>query len=418
MKILYLVHQFYPEYWTGTEKVVLKIASMMQQAGHYASVVAYSFKEDLCFTQSMGNLLFKEYLYNGIPVMALKHKLAPETVHTGIRDATMAELAKHILSAEKPDIIHIGHGMRVNEFLFLAMDLKIPYIMTLTDFWWICPKFILVNSSGQLCKGPENGRDCARLCPEYPQDFIGRRLNFARKALDGARRLIAPSNFVANMFKAEFKDLKVEVINHGLSSNIIKRNTRRYQKGDELVFGYAGSFSRHKGIHLLIDAIKQIDSQSVALKIYGSGTDPKYTDELLEMAKGYRRIQFCGVFQAQEVGTVLGNIDVLVIPSTWFETYSLILHEALACNVPSIIPDGGAMAEKIKDGFNGFTFQMGDTASLKAVIENIVTNPLLLSNVKDNLKYSYVNSTEQEAYAYHSIYNEVLREKSAQRGIK
>jgi glycosyltransferase involved in cell wall biosynthesis len=409
MKILYLVHQFYPEFWTGTEKVVLKIASIMQQADHYTSVVTSSFKEDHCFTQSMGTLLFGEHLYNGIPVLALKHKFTPITIHTGIRDATMTELARHILSLEKPDIIHVGHGMRVNEFLFLALDLKIPYIMTLTDFWWICPRFTLISSSGQLCKGPENGRACARMCPEFSQDFIKQRLYLARKALEGAQRLAAPSNFVANMFKAEFKDLNIEVINHGLSYNIIKKNTRRYQKGDKLIFSFAGSFSRHKGIHLLIEAIKQINSEDLALKIYGSGTDPQYTDELLEMAKGDRRIQFCGVFPAQEVGTVMGEIDILVIPSTCYETYSLILHEALACHVPTIVPNVGGMAEKVRDGFNGFTFQIGNGGSLKAVIENIITNPLLLNQVKDNLKYSLVNSVEQEAYAYHTMYNEVLR---------
>jgi len=49
------------------------------------------------------------------------------------------------------------------------------------------------------------------------------------------------------------------------------------------------------------------------------------------------------------------EIDVLIVPSIWYENYPLILHEALVCNVPVITSNIGGMAEKISDGFNGYT---------------------------------------------------------------
>lgn len=41
------------------------------------------------------------------------------------------------------------------------------------------------------------------------------------------------------------------------------------------------------------------------------------------------------------------EIDVLIVPSIWYENYPLILHEALVCNVPVITSNIGGMAEKL-----------------------------------------------------------------------
>ena len=58
-----------------------------------------------------------------------------------------------------------------------------------------------------------------------------------------------------------------------------------------------------------------------------------------------------------------------------YENYPMTLHEALACNIPVIATNLGGMAEKIKDGFNGFLFNMGDSRHLQTVLEAIVNDP-------------------------------------------
>lgn len=42
MKILDLVHQFYPQAYTGTEKFVLQLVQQCQLAGHAVQVVTYA----------------------------------------------------------------------------------------------------------------------------------------------------------------------------------------------------------------------------------------------------------------------------------------------------------------------------------------------------------------------------------------
>src|SRR5207244_1806816 len=85
--------------------------------------------------------------------------------------------------------------------------------------------------------------------------------------------------------------------------------------------------------------------------------------------------EFCGTYKPTEVGEILQGIDVVVVPSTWYENYPLALHEALACNVPVIAADIGGASEKIRNFSNGFTFRAGDEGDLKSKLQHVVENP-------------------------------------------
>jgi glycosyltransferase involved in cell wall biosynthesis len=411
-----LVHQFYPEYYTGTEKFILNMASMMQKLGNKTKVMTYCFYENSFFDEQRGNILLKEYTYKGLPVLALRHRKIPEDIHSALDNQELTQIAGEILAKEKPDIAHVGHPMRIGELIKAAALRSIPYLLTLTDFFLICPKYILSSSKGSLCAGPEGAKACFNLCPELPQVFLTQRLEAARDILMNAKRVISPSYFLASIFKKEYEDLDVKVINHGLSYSKIRENRKTYKKGDRLVFCYAGSLTRHKGIHVVIDAFKKINSDNIVLKIYGSGPDDFYVNKLREMAGKDKRIEFCGIFSEDEFSDVFSTFDIVIIPSLWYENYPLVLHEALACNIPVVASNVGGMAEKIEDGMNGYLFKIGNATHLKKVLKNIVDNPERINDLKRNIKGFMVPTVEQEAYAYEREYKrlEDERRKAAQ----
>lgn len=406
MNITYIVHQFYPECWTGTEKFVLRVSLMMQKAGHRVSVITYGLCKDSCFNRNIGDILYKEFNYEGIRVIALRHKRAPKNLDISLGDGSMNDIAKYLLSTEKPDIVHIGHPMRVNEIAIVAKSFNIPYIITLTDFWMLCPKTILIDSGGNLCSGPSEGKVCAQYCPEYSSSFITHRLTTAKSILLEAQKIISPSNFLGSIFKEEFRELDIEVIEYGISHNVIKNN-KKYKKGDALIFCYAGSLSHHKGVHVLMEAFKKIRSQNIALRIFGTGADPLYFNKLLSMAKGDPRIKFGGVFPKEKVGDILSDVDVVVVPSLWYENCPHIVLEALVCRTPVVISSMAGMPEYIKDDITGFTFSRGNRDGLKEILEKIVDNPTILNDVKENMKRILIPTIEQEAYAYHKLYTDI-----------
>lgn len=410
MKILYLVHQFYPEYYTGTEKFVLNLSSMMQKLGNQVKIITYSFRENIFFDNRIGNILYKDFYYKGIPVKAIKHVQVPWDIHFSFKDNEMKEFALKIIEDEKPDIVHVGHSMRIGEFIWALIKLKIPYIITLTDFFFICYKYILLKKSGDLCIGPQGGI-CYKYCGELTEQIIKNRLYDAHKILANAEIVASPSNFVAKVIENEFKDINIKVIKHGMSYNNIRKNKRIYKKNDKLTFCYAGSLTPHKGVHIIIDAFTKIKNDNISLKIYGSGIDKDYIYRLENASKSDSRIEFCGVYNEEQIGEIYSDADVSIVPSLWFENYPLVLHEALACNVPVIASNVGGMKEKVKDGYNGFTFEIGNSDDLKMKMQTIIDNSLILNELKSKMKTFMIPTVEQEAYAYERIYKSIIYKK-------
>ena len=405
MKILYLLHQFYPRFSSGTERFVLNLATSLQRDGHFAEVVTY----DLFNTEpfhSRDQLAVKKYTYKNIPVTAVRHRTMPIDVHTSCEDGAVHQFAHTFLRENKKyDLLHCAHPMRLTSFLRAAREQRLPYIVTLTDFWFICPKIFLQTSTGSLCSGPEGGKACGRLCPELPEQFVRQRLATAKEILSGAKSVVSPSRFLAAAFTKEFPGLRISIIGHGMDSGLLKQNTRRYQKSVPVVFAYAGGFARHKGVDLLLKAFRKLPSKETRLKLYGGYPhEMEYAQELLKIADGDNRIEFCGTYKPAEVGEILKGVDVLVLPSIVYESYSLSLHEALACNVPVIGANVGAAVEEIKDSKNGFTFTAGDECALKRKLKYVAENPEILNEIKDNLDRYIPMLVEEEAYMYERLY--------------
>jgi glycosyltransferase involved in cell wall biosynthesis len=400
------VHQFYPKFCSGTERFVLNLASSLQRDRQFAEVVTYDLFNTEPF-QSRSQLSTREYTYKNIPVLALRHKTMPIDIHSSCEDSEIYRFALGFLqNRERYDVLHCAHPMRLTPFLKAARELGLPYILTLTDFWFICPKIFLQTSCGSLCSGPEGGEVCGRLCPELPSKLICDRLETAKEILSSAKAVIAPSRFLAALFKKEFPDLKISLIRHGMDSGSLKRNARTYRRGDEIVFGYTGGLAPHKGVHLLLKAFRELEAVSAKLKVYGSYShEMEYSQALLKIAAVDKRIELCGSYKPAEVGDILQGIDVLVVPSIVYESYSLALHEALACNVPVIAADIGAVSEEITNSTNGFLFRAGDQDELKGKLQDIVEDPEVLNTIKQDLELQPPILLEEEAYMYERLYN-------------
>jgi glycosyltransferase involved in cell wall biosynthesis len=67
---------------------------------------------------------------------------------------------------------------------------------------------------------------------------------------------------------------------------------------------------------------------------------------------------------------------VLALPSLWFETQGLVVAEAAAMGIPSIVPDVGAARDWVDDGVSGFWFRSGDEADLSRKIVALLSDPV------------------------------------------
>ena len=58
------------------------------------------------------------------------------------------------------------------------------------------------------------------------------------------------------------------------------------------------------------------------------------------------------------------QVDVVLVPSIWWENSPLVIQEALRNGVPILCSDIGGMAEKVRDGIDGMHFPMGNPVAL------------------------------------------------------
>lgn len=120
---------------------------------------------------------------------------------------------------------------------------------------------------------------------------------------------------------------------------------------DAFVVGFAGHEFGRKGLALLIDALPSLPER---VHLLVTGGRPEDIDQARRHARAVSvldRVTFAGV-QSDSRATLWAS-DVLALPSS-YESYSLILLEALACGTPAVHTRVGAATELIEPGVNGF----------------------------------------------------------------
>ena len=72
-----------------------------------------------------------------------------------------------------------------------------------------------------------------------------------------------------------------------------------------------------------------------------------------------------GWLAADAVRREVEQARCLVFPSLWYEAFGLVVDEAAARGVPSIVSDVSAPAERVIDGYTGWIFPSGDIGTLE-----------------------------------------------------
>jgi glycosyltransferase involved in cell wall biosynthesis len=119
---------------------------------------------------------------------------------------------------------------------------------------------------------------------------------------------------------------------------------------------YAGRLNPHKGVHILIEALRRIPTAPLHLDIYGiaqASSDWAYKAGLETLAEGDSRICFRNPLQSDQVVGMLRQYDFLAVPSRWLETGPMVILEAFAAGVPVIGSNLGGIAELVTENVDG-----------------------------------------------------------------
>jgi glycosyltransferase involved in cell wall biosynthesis len=170
--------------------------------------------------------------------------------------------------------------------------------------------------------------------------------------------------------------------------------------------GYVGTLVWHKGVHVLLDAVRSLPAGSYEVKIYGDpGVFADYARDLRAGASGLP-VTFAGQFERQRATAAYASIDVLVVPSLWLENSPLVIHEAYQAGVPVIGARIGGIQELVDDGRNGLLFDADSAVDLARALRHVIDDPARLAGFSAHLPR--VKSITEDALEWEARYAEVL----------
>lgn len=154
------------------------------------------------------------------------------------------------------------------------------------------------------------------------------------------------------------------------------------KRENECVLLYVGRIEPIKGFDSLVEAVnllKQKNSplyRSLKLLVIGGGTlnDLNRSSELKRIRSTIKKnalddkIIFLGSKKQDQLPAYYSAADALVVPSL-YESFGLVVLEALACGTPVLLSRIGQMKTIIEEGKNGFSFQPGNARSIAESIE-------------------------------------------------
>ncbi|MDH1256822.1 glycosyltransferase [Pseudomonas atacamensis] len=426
MRILLTVHQFFPEFSAGTEVLTLSVARVLKSFGHEVRIfTGFPTTEALADPER-----FDQYHYDSIPVDRFRHAYVPmgdqtSKIEIGYDNHLAADFFEHLLEEFKPNVVHFFHLNRLGTGLIeKAVAAGVPAFYTPTDFWSICPTGQLLRCGGRTCAGPsKEAGNCVvhfaasqlpqrigKLMTAVPDVISDRVVRIVRslpvsagsvvrevRALNGrlaqnVRRLnllqgiIAPNQMIETLLTRNGVRSDIVVRSSygiNLEQSVVVRDRARRDR--PLVLGFIGTLASHKGCHVLLEALQRFPARDLQLRIYGKQTDfPDYVAGLHRLAGGNEAVEFCDTFANEDIFTVLGGMDALVVPSVWNENTPLVVYSAQAAGCPVVASNVPGIAEAVTHDFNGLLFEPGSVSGLESALKRLLAEEDLLAKLSSN----------------------------------
>ena len=464
MRILYAIHDFLPRHAAGSQVYAFDLARAVARQGHEVRFFTSESREGPeVIERSTGGIAVTE-----VPQRRRVGRLSDSFSHAPAEEAFSAELAHF-----RPDVVHYHHLLHLSLSLPERVGRGTPQVMTLHDYFLSCPRGgQRLDWQGEICEqvdlekcskcmarfwsevslpgrvaerieaaiagAPLLGKSRATLSPApgplawaawkalglapsalgLPAKYdaaenrvdLELRGKMIRSVLDRMDRFIAPSAFLARKMREwGLSQEKLLVSDYGFGE-MRPSGGRRPGSSDSLRVGYVGTLVPHKGVHHLVEAFRLGRQGRTSLHIYGDPVAfPSYSRRLRARARGLP-VVFEGGFAPEDRSAVYSGVDLLVLPSIWWENSPLTIHEAHLSGVPVLVPRHGAFVDLVRDGVDGLFYEPGNPADLARQIGRFCADDGLRANLRPDPRR--VKSIQEDAAWTIALYQELGRAKA------
>ena len=211
------------------------------------------------------------------------------------------------------------------------------------------------------------------------------RRDYVAWCLNQADQWLTPSVYMASAYAdAGFPSAPVTVLSNGIDIDSIPFAPKHSPPDPAVKFLYSGYLGEHKGILVLLDALRQLQQDvNLSLRwqmtIAGDGHLRKTVETTLERYKLAENVRLIGRVSRAKLLQLLSEADVAVLPSIWPENQPVSLLEAIASGTPQIATRIGGNPELVEHMRTGLLVKPGDAADLVEAMRRYILEPSLLT---------------------------------------
>jgi len=235
---------------------------------------------------------------------------------------------------------------------------------------------------------------------------------FGASAYLVARAIIVQSEMEARLVGSFAPRGHIRIIPHGLDLAEWEHPEGDRPDGLQLppeYFLYAGLVVRRKGIDHLIEALSRLSvSERRPLVILGRDLGERPAFQAMARRFGVAdSILWCDPLPRSTYRAVVRGATALVLPSEW-ETFGLVLLDAMAARTPVIATRRGGMSEVLEDGRSGLLVPYGNPDALAGALRSVIADPVSTRTRVDHGS-DHVAQMDWSTIArqYHALYREV-----------
>lgn len=191
---------------------------------------------------------------------------------------------------------------------------------------------------------------------------------------------------------------------------LIAEVTAGYELPDGVpLFLFVGRMMWYKGIRIILDALKKLREagREFRMVFVGGGND---RDEIIaycgSLGLNDRVFFVAPIHDRNTIRAWYCRADLFLFPST-FDTNGLVVREAAACGLASVLVAGSCAAEDVTDGVNGFLIEE-NADSMAAMLEKLCANVGVMHEVGENALRDIYMSWEDAVHRAYERYAVVI----------
>jgi glycosyltransferase involved in cell wall biosynthesis len=413
MKVLQVLNHFLPQQTAGTEVYTWALSKHLQHIGIAVKVVIPHY----------GQTEADDYVYDGLSV----HEYAEPSVIDrslimGFRLPDGLKNFVDFVKKEQPDLVHFhelaGSNGITLQHLQAAKSIGAKVIMTFHLAGYSCKTGTLVFRNKSLCNGEIDLRKCST-CYLHSRGYtnaacfltgastilhklsidtskwgnkvgtalgtvpILAKLNTDLKTLvNSCDRVVAITEWYQRVLKTNGIDPnKISFIPQALPLDNLSDSIENKPVHSPVRLLFLGRINKFKGLHLILEALKEIDTALVSLSIYGNSDDEVFEQEQRIKTENQSNVFWGGKLEQKDVIPIMRKHDILCLCSTFSEMSPLVIQEAFAAGLPVIASNVYGNAEQITHAENGLLFKFNDVEDLRRQILKCINHPDLLNEM-------------------------------------